>query len=378
MIRGGRGGGNGAARPGGSPPGDGSRVGPGRPAPAQVPRSTGRRDGFVLMAALWLIVALAAVALDASLRSKSRRVAAANVLDATRATEAALAGEALVRARLTDALLQQVDVLRAEASQRRRRGRGPQDIRTLFRTADPILDPWREPQELVPAELELEENRARFTVRARDPGAALNVNAADDEMLRSFFADGLGVDYADADRLAQAILDWIDEDEIPRLNGGERDEYLDAGAPALPPNRELDDIDDLRHVLGMTPEIWEAARPYLTVLGSGRINVNAAPEPVLVALPGISRAVAEEIVRLREAGLTPRSANELRQLLPQGAAAALERDWERFTRRATFQTDEVEVVSEGFIPGSPIRARVHTLYARSEQGAVVVWSRVER
>ena len=31
-------------------------------------------------------------------------------------------------------------------------------------------------------------------------------------------------------KLAQAILDWRDEDELPRINGGEREEYLEEGA----------------------------------------------------------------------------------------------------------------------------------------------------
>ncbi|HWV58915.1 MAG TPA: hypothetical protein VNZ57_15785 [Longimicrobiales bacterium] len=338
-----------------------------------------RRNGFVLMAALWLIVALAAVALDASIRSKSRRVAAANVLDTTRATAAAMAGEAYVRARLTDALLEQIDVLRAAANQRRRGGGGRQpNIRDLFRNADPTEDPWRDPQQLVPAEFELAADGARFSVRVRDPGAALNINAADEEMLRSFFADGLGVDWADADRLAQSILDWRDEDDIPRLNGAEREQYIDVAAAVLPANREFDDIDDLRHVMGMTPEVWEAARPFLTVLGSGRINVNAAPEQVLVALPGITPGVAAEIVRLREAGQLPRSLNALNRLLPSAAAAAIDREENRFERLATFRTDEVEVVSDGVVPGSPIRVRATALYQRSEDGAVLVWSRIDR
>lgn len=344
-------------------------------------RRSGNREGFVLIAALWLIVALAAVGLDASLRSKTRRLAAANMLDETRARAAALAGEAYAQSRLTAALLDGAQTLRLQAARNARggpnRGRGANNnsIRNLFRN-NPLEDPWRDPQELVPEEVVLD-NGTRFVLRVRDVGAALNINSADADMLRRFFADGLGVDYAAADRLAQAILDWRDEDTIPRLNGAEVDEYLRAGAAVLPPNRgEFDDISELRHVLGMTPEIYEAARPYLTLLGTGQINVNSAPEPVLVALPGMTPAAAAEIVRMRESGLMPRNAQELLQLLPRGVAAAIDAAGPAFSRRATFTTDSVELISEGRMDGSQIRVRATALLTRSMNGAIVTTRRV--
>ena len=52
-----------------------------------------RRDerGFILIAVLWLLVALAAVGLDAGLRGRSERLASANSLDHARAVAAASA-----------------------------------------------------------------------------------------------------------------------------------------------------------------------------------------------------------------------------------------------------------------------------------------------
>ena len=46
---------------------------------------TGRNDGFALVAALWLLVALGAVGLQTALASQARRQAAANLLDQVRA-----------------------------------------------------------------------------------------------------------------------------------------------------------------------------------------------------------------------------------------------------------------------------------------------------
>ena len=186
-------------------------------------------------------------------------------------------------------------------------------VRRLFRSSDPLEDPWREPQELIVPEMVFGD--ARYALLLRDVGAALNLNEADEEMLRQFFAQGIGLDYADADELAQAILDWRDEDDLPRINGGEREEYLEEGALVLPPNRDFVDVDELRHVRGMTPEIYVAAAPHLTLIGDGQINLNSAPEPVLLALPGMDRGTVTQLLRLRESGVLPRSDTELRVLL---------------------------------------------------------------
>jgi general secretion pathway protein K len=339
-----------------------------------------RRGGFVLIAALWLLVALGAVGLDAALRSRTRRLAAANLVDQTRARAAALAGTEYARSRLTAAMLDRADELRAQALERARTDRqrtsaSRQSVQSLFRQADPYEDPWRDPDLLVVPEMAFGD--ARFSLRLRDTGAALNVNEASAAMLRNFFAQGMRVDYADADRLAQAIADWRDEDDIPRVNGGEREQYLDERMPVLPANRPFAELSELRYVMGMTRELYEAARPYLTLIGSGDINVNAAPEPVLLALPGVTESVANQLIRLRESGSVPRSARELQAMLPSAMAALLERADDDFDDNVTFATNEVEIASDGRVEGGPVRVRARVVVARSNTGAVVVWRKIE-
>lgn len=338
-----------------------------------------RREGFVLIAALWLLVALGAVGLDAALRSRARRLAAANLLDQTRARNAALAGIEHARSRLTAAMLGRALELRASAASAQRnqpagRRREP-DMRTLFRQADPATDPWRAPDELIaPPELI---DPALTSIDLRDTGSALNINETNEAMLRQFFAQGLRLDYARADRLTQAILDWRDQDELPRIGGGEREQYIEAGAAVLPANRPFADIDELIHVMGMTAELFETMRPYLTMVSSGRINVNAAPEPVLLALPGMTPVAVAALLRQRAAGRLPRSEGQLRGLLPTSAANSLNAERQEFGRRATYTTDEVEIVANVDLPGSPVRARARVVVARSNTGAIVVWRKFD-
>ena len=229
----------------------------------------GNRQGFVLIAALWLLVALAAVGLEVSLQSRTRRLASANMLDEARARAVADAATEFARSRLSSAMLGHAEQLRSEAAQnattaaaRDRASR--MDSRTLFRQADPGQDPWREPTGLVTPTVTVDNITAQLDLR--DTGAGLNPNQADEMMLRQFLASGLRLDYTVADGLTQAILDWRDDDDLPRVNGGEREEYIEAGAAVLPGNRQFSTIDELRHVLGMTPEIFAQMEPYLTMV----------------------------------------------------------------------------------------------------------------
>jgi type II secretory pathway component PulK len=339
-----------------------------------------RRDGFVLIAALWLLIALGAVGLDAALRSRSRRLAAANLIDESRARAASIAGTEYARSRLSSAMLGRADELRAEALSRARNDRSrsrvqQSNVRSLFRNADPAEDPWRAPDELVAPDMAFGD--ARYTLRVRDTGAALNLNATDEDVLRQFFSQGMRVDYARADRIAQAIMDWRDEDDIPRIGGGEREEYLKAGAPMLPPNRDFAELEELRYVMGMTPELYDRTVPYLTLIGSGNVNLNAAPAPVLMALPGMTEGAATQLVQMREAGQFPRSTGEIEGLVPGVASPNDNQAASRFLRMITFTTNEVEILADGRVEGSPIHVQARVVVARANTGAVVVWQRID-
>jgi len=330
-----------------------------------------REEGFILIAVLWLLVALGAVGIHAGLQMRTERLAVANVLDEAHARQWALAGAEYARSHLTAALFDRGDEMRAESARAEEQpgGSGMPGARSLFQVVTDANDPWRNPQQLVTSQMRF--GYSSFSLQLRDAQSVLNLNVADTEMLTRFFSQGLGLDFARADRLAQAISDWRDEDDIPRVGGAEREEYLRAAAAMLPPNQYFADLDELRYVLGMTPEIFEAARPYLTIQNSGRINVNAAPEPVLHALPGMTPAAVQEILQARESGFYPSSFGELLSISPRGMGEILRSVGRRFSARATFRTSEVEIVSDGGLEGSPVVARVRYVVVRSNTGARV-------
>lgn len=85
------------------------------------------------------------------------------------------------------------------------------------------------------------------------------------------------------------ISDWIDRDSDEEYPEGERNSK----------NRELYSIEELLQIPGITEEIFEKLKPYVTCYTDGRININSAPLEVLITMDGITEEIAEAIINYR-------------------------------------------------------------------------------
>ena len=85
--------------------------------------------------------------------------------------------------------------------------------------------------------------------------------------------------------ITSAVSDWIDEnDQVTGLDGAEDLYYADQAPPGRPANNgAIASVSELRWVKGMTPELYHALRPHVTVwpLTIGSININTATDNVL-------------------------------------------------------------------------------------------------
>src|SRR5215211_3820962 len=108
-------------------------------------------------------------------------------------------------------------------------------------------------------------------------------------------AIGLG-DRATA--MADALLDWRDEDDVPRAEGAEWEWYESVGR-VTPRNAPLAHVAELQRVRG-----FESIDGLDSLIGvqPGRISLATATVSVLLAVPGITKEIAERIVELQEAG----------------------------------------------------------------------------
>lgn len=310
------------------------------------------RRGFALVAALWLLVTMASVALAVALDARARRLIVANRVDDARARAAADAGLAHARARL-DGLLRD-DELRAALSAGGR-----------------TRDPWARLDTLLRRPVALGDGG--YAVTLRDAGATLNLDHADEDELRTLFT-GLRVDAGDADRLAQAVLDWRDADDLPRPRGAEASEYLQRGAAVLPRNAPFRDVNELGDVRGMTPALLARLRPFLGVAGSGRVDLSTAPPPVILALPGMTDESVAAILRYRSEGRPIPDLHTLAGQLSSGAARRLTDALPRLNTAVSLRVEEVDVVSEGW-SGGGARVRSEALLVRGI-GSPYLWRRV--
>ncbi|MEK6591298.1 MAG: hypothetical protein AABZ11_11550 [Nitrospinota bacterium] len=153
-----------------------------------------------------------------------------------------------------------------------------------------------------------------------DEDSKININTASrDTIIKLLTLSGVETGEI-LDTIADSIEDWRDDDSLHRLNGAEEDYYMGLPVPYHCKNANFDTLEELLMVKGMTPEILygniEAGKTnltetgetdsqgegigvsdkytgiyqYLTVIGSGQINLNTAPELLLRVIKGDEEA----------------------------------------------------------------------------------------
>ncbi|HUK83547.1 MAG TPA: type II secretion system minor pseudopilin GspK [Verrucomicrobiae bacterium] len=151
----------------------------------------------------------------------------------------------------------------------------------------------------------------KFNVTVTDEESKLPINGLTQDQLKRL-TEALGLDPLDGDVIVDSVLDWIDGDDLHRLNGAESDYYESLSPPYDCKNRPLDRVDELLLIRGVTKEIYygkpatedEDAQPGLsdlvTTTTSGQVNVNTARAPVLQALLGLDDSQVAAILDRRD------------------------------------------------------------------------------
>jgi general secretion pathway protein K len=147
------------------------------------------------------------------------------------------------------------------------------------------------------------ENGVQITVSAQNEAAKIDLNFAAEPLLKSLFVS-VGVEEAQADSLVAAIKDWTDADILKRPNGAEADDYRAAGKKTMPSNEFFIAIEELQNVMGVTPQIYLAVAPYLTVHArSAGVDPLTATADLLGRVPGVDASVAATWVQERDAAV---------------------------------------------------------------------------
>ena len=251
--------------------------------------STARRtaDGFVLVATLWVLAALAVLAayIDGVVATDvERAVKARGWLEAEldrRSTEAALVyllstGRMNHRGLILEDEQRFADAL-GEGEPLPNRGDG--ELRTAGEVYAGI-------------------GGTRFSVQ--DEAGLVSVNAPRFPVFTAMLARA-GIAQSDIERIAARVADYIDSDDILTLNGAERHDYRQHGAPP-PLNWIMSSPQELAKVLGvgelLTPAQWRRLWPALTMRPALGYNFNTMRPEILAAVLDLDeqgvRAVLEE------------------------------------------------------------------------------------
>ena len=193
---------------------------------------------------------------------------------------------------------------------------------------------------------EFQFDNALVHVELTDESGKIDLNSAGDDILQQLFVSvGLTLDQAVA--LSDAIQDWRDPDDLERPRGAEAPEYKSAGLSYVPRNAPFQTVSEVQQVLGMNYELYSRIEPAITIYAGGaEPNAAYANKQALMALPGMTSEIADQIIAQRQqvppgqagaTGLTtpnglPIVANgggntytvKSRATLPNGASAVLD------------------------------------------------------
>lgn len=165
----------------------------------------------------------------------------------------------------------------------------------------------------------------QVVVGVADESGKVDLNLAPVELL-SALINTVGLDEPSSISLANAIADWRDNDQLSRPNGAEDKDYLRQGYDYQAKDDEFDSIEELGLVLGMSDEIYNKVKPYITVYSQDiGVNISLASLTVKNAvLLAMSRTGGDEIASdyvSSTGGLT--YTLQAKASLPSGIASSL-------------------------------------------------------
>lgn len=166
-------------------------------------------------------------------------------------------------------------------------------------------------------EIEFDGNKIEITVQ--DESGKVDINAADPATLQAMLLLA-GADEETARKIAAAIIDWRDPDDLAQPDGAEDADYEAADLPYGASDYPFRLAPELQQVLGMDYELYRKVAEWITVYGgSGQPNPSFAPAALLPLFPGITPELAEQLVAQRHA-LDPTQMQATPLLLPDGRA----------------------------------------------------------
>jgi len=251
-----------------------------------VPHQTSS-DGFILIAVLWIVAALATLASIFS-------IYLANTAVFLSLNDNAIQSEALVFASL--------ELTAYEVS-------APKPAANL--PGAPPRGDANSPPPPTHGNFNFRLARANVAVNFISEAARIDLNFASSQLVANLLA-ALGAQRQEAEQYAGRIEGWTTRPKAQSTFVAAQDNeealYRAAGRNYSPRGAPFAHVDELSLVIGLPPALIERAKPYLTVYsGKSQIDVlDAAPE-VLAAIPGMTPNLLNALAEARRTAADPQS-----------------------------------------------------------------------
>ena len=189
------------------------------------------------------------------------------------------------------------------------------------------------------------------------------------EVLRKYL-EVKGVDLNERDLMIDSLLDWVDPDNLVRINGAEDE------AGYKPANGPLKTLDEIKRVRGWqeftSRQDWDA--DFTLNSTDARIDINSASRDVLLALPGMNEGLADRFLQLRHGpdGIEG-TEDDVRFTLPE-AQIALGFRPDQFNQLAQFITDTSQVVRVVSVGKSGNASRTVRMVVFKQNNAIRLFS----
>ncbi len=232
--------------------------------PRSIPVRAAPARGVALLLVLWITALLAVVLASFAVLARTELRQSRNLFDTTRAQLAAEAGVA----------------------------------RAVYELNRPDLATRWVPDGRAYA-IDFEDAKIDLTVQ--DESGKVDINAADGATLQALFALA-GADEDAARKLAAAVLDWRDPDDLVQPEGAEDPDYEAAGLPYGAADYPFRLSAEIQQVLGMDYELYKRLADWITVYGgSGQPNPSFAPAELLPLYAGMTPETSQQFVAQRHA-----------------------------------------------------------------------------
>jgi len=288
-------------------------------------------DGFILIAVLWILAALATLASIFSIYLANTAVFLA-------LNDNTIQSEALVFASL--------ELTAYEVS-------APKPAANSPAPAPPPRGDANFPPPPTHGNFNFRLGRANVAVNFISEAARIDLNFASSQLVANLLA-ALGAQRQEAEQYADQIAGWTTrpraQSTFVAAQDNEEALYRAAGRNYSPRGAPFAHIDELSLVIDLPPALIERAKPFLTVYsGKPQIDVlDAAPE-VLAAIPGMTPNLLSALAEARRTAADPQSISEALNAL-QGVATVEGGDTYRVQVRIRYDngrqdTSEVVIVT---------------------------------